>query len=218
MVFSDGMMHFLKIKKQVCWIHQNYFVALNHVFLFPRLQSLKLILIIILKISDFFLVFSLEFIFYLSSVFVKILVEVEIETYCNSHRKNISYFWKLIFKCLMNVHVDCSGHVFWWKGFHNSSVLHVLKFFSSVGPPYCNEMHSFLLEMSLLLCNYVVCILNWQTLQFFFISHFHCSVYYLGSMYNILFQEWNIWAWQNVNHIWFAVKFSFQNSWTIPKV
>ena len=29
MVFSDDFLHFLKIKKQNCRIHQNYLVALN---------------------------------------------------------------------------------------------------------------------------------------------------------------------------------------------
>ena len=28
MVFSDDFLHFLKIKKKSCWIHQNYIVAL----------------------------------------------------------------------------------------------------------------------------------------------------------------------------------------------
>ena len=28
MVFSDDFLHFLKIKKKNCWIHQNYIVAL----------------------------------------------------------------------------------------------------------------------------------------------------------------------------------------------
>ena len=28
MVFSDDILHFLKIKKEISWIHQNYLVAL----------------------------------------------------------------------------------------------------------------------------------------------------------------------------------------------
>ena len=28
MVFPDDFLHFLKIKKKKCWIHQNYLVAL----------------------------------------------------------------------------------------------------------------------------------------------------------------------------------------------
>ena len=36
MVFSDDFLaHFLKIKKKICWIHQNYLVALSHSHTIP---------------------------------------------------------------------------------------------------------------------------------------------------------------------------------------
>ena len=48
MVFSDDFLHFVKIKKKMCWIHQNYLVALIQAFqkyiIIEKFQYLVLII------------------------------------------------------------------------------------------------------------------------------------------------------------------------------